>query len=498
MIDNFTLVMALFLSFILIFVWLIVKAYDKSKRYTDELQLNLHNNIELIAKIPLLEEIIDKQKIELQSLLDINDELKDENNHITIDNAKKDSQILYLNMNIVKLDNDLVLGKKEIFDLTQENIKNKELISKYRADWESQLVNNRRLKDDLDEQSKKLELKLEQIMNHTIESKIKKFDNYSMKELNTLLEPFKTNLNEFKRQVSQQQESGTAKFASLSKEIEYISKIGINIGEEAKNLAQALKGKKQMQGSWGEMILESVLEHSGLIKGKHFETQATYTDSEGKRKRPDVIVKLPQDRTVIIDSKVSLNDYMRYNAANSSSERDEAIKSMIKAFKNHIDTLSKKDYTEYKVGTLQHVFMFIPIESAFVLAVQNDTHLYEYALEKNIAVVNPSILIVSLKTIYLYWQSEQSSTLAIKLFEEAGSLYDKMYLFAQSFKEIGEQLQRVDNTYQIANKRLTEGNGNLLGKVENLKQLGARTKRDLKDRIEFQSIELDVNDIKEV
>jgi len=172
MIDNFTLVMALFLSFILIFVNLIVKAYDKSKRYTDELQLNLNNNIELIAKIPLLEEIIDKQKIELQSLLDINDELKDENNHITIDNAKKDSQILYLNMNIVKLDNDLVLGKKEIFDLTQENIKNKELISKYRADWESQLVNNRRLKDDLDEQSKKLELKLEQIMNHTIESKI--------------------------------------------------------------------------------------------------------------------------------------------------------------------------------------------------------------------------------------------------------------------------------------------------------------------------------------
>ena len=367
--------------------------------------------------------------------------------------------------------------------------------SKIEADLEAQEKNNQKLKDDFNEQSKRLELKLNEIMQNTLDSKIKKFDETSIKGLGDLLKPFKENLDTFKKKVEEQQESSIEKFASLSKEIEGVSKIGLSIGKEAENLATALKGKKQQQGSWGEMILESVLEHSGLLKDTHYETQSSYRDSEGNTKRPDVVIKLPQERTIIVDSKVSLNDYNQFIQAESEEEQNISKKAMVTAFKNHIDTLADKDYTEYKIGTLQYVFMFIPIEGAFSTAVQADPHLYEYALQKNIAIVNPSTLTVSLRTIYLYWQSEQSSTLAIKLFEEAGKLYDKMDNFAKSFKKIGTQLQTVNKTYDDAHKKLTEGTGNVLGRVEKLKHLGARTKGKLKDSIDFQAVELDMDDI---
>ncbi len=393
----------------------------------------------------------------------------------------------------VKKELEVVQEKYMILIETNSVIRSEK--SKLEADIEAQEKNNKKLKEDFELQSQKLELKLSEIMQNSLDSKIKKFDETSIKGLGDLLKPFKENLDTFKKKVEEQQESSIEKFASLSKEIEGVSKIGLNIGKEAENLATALKGKKQKQGSWGEMILESVLEHSGLLKGTHYETQSSYRDSEGNIKRPDVVVKLPQDRTIIIDSKVSLNDYNQFIQAESEEEQNISTKAMVTAFKNHIDTLADKDYTEYKIGTLQYIFMFIPIEGAFATAVQSDPHLYEYALQKNIAIVNPSTLTVSLRTIYLYWQSEQSSTLAIKLFEEAGKLYDKMDNFAKSFKKIGTQLQTVNKTYDDAHKKLTEGTGNVLGRVEKLKQLGARTKGKLKDSIEFQSTELDMDEI---
>lgn len=363
------------------------------------------------------------------------------------------------------------------------------------ADLGAQEKNNKKLKEDFEEQGKKLELKLGEIMQQALDNKIKKFDDTSVKGLSELLKPFRENLETFKKKVEEQQENSVERFASLSKEIEHVTKIGIGIGEEAHNLTKALKGKKQTQGSWGEMILESVLEHSGLLKGKHYETQTSYRDGEGNIKRPDVVINLPQERTIIVDSKVSLNDYEKYIRAETEEESTIAGKAMIAALRSHIDTLSTKDYTEYKIGTLQYVFMFIPIEGAFSTAVQIDPTLYEYALQKKIAIVNPSTLTVSLRTIYLYWQSEQSSGLAIKLFEEAGKLYDKMDGFTKSFKRIGTQLQTVNKTYDDAHKKLTEGTGNVLGRVENLKALGARTKGKLKDSIEFQSVELDMDSI---
>ncbi|MEK6658808.1 MAG: DNA recombination protein RmuC, partial [Campylobacterota bacterium] len=357
-------------------------------------------------------------------------------------------QISELKENISTLNQELLKKNETIETLREKYALIREKNSELQANLYAQQENNIKLQTEFNEQGKKLELKLNEIMQNSLEGKLKKFDETSLKSLDTILKPFKENIDSFKKKIEESQESSIKKFAELSKEIEQVTKAGMNISQEAQNLTTALKGKKQTQGSWGEMILESVLEYSGLLKNVHYQTQESYKDEQGKTKRPDVIIKLPQERTMIIDSKVSLVDYDNYIRAQSEEERVIAVEGIITAFKNHIDILDSKDYAHYKIGTLQYVFMFIPIEGAFALAVQKDPTLYEYALKKHIAIVNPSTLIVSLRTIYLYWQSEKSNSLSIKLFDEAGKLYDKMVGFADNFHRMGSQIKTLSSTYE--------------------------------------------------
>ena len=397
---------------------------------------------------------------------------------------------------VIAKNKEIVTCKSKMEILDAQNRELSIYNARLEAELHAQKEGNSALKSDLDEQGKKLELKLNAIMEQHLEQKLQKLDTASTKSLETLLKPFKENLDTFKKSVENSQESSIKKFAELSKEIELVARAGMNISKEAENLTKALKGKKQSQGSWGEMILESVLEYSGLIKRVHYETQESYKDEEGRTKRPDVVIKLPQERTIIIDSKVSLNSYDEFIRAESEEEKRIASKALCLAFREHIDTLDSKDYAHYKQGTLQYVFMFVPIEGAFSVAINEDPKLYEYALRKHIAIVNPSTLTVSLRTIYLYWQSEQSSTLASKLFEEAGKMYDKMVGFAESFKRVGTQLQTLNNSYESAHKQLSEGSGNILGRVENLKRLGAKATKNLKDaKIEYQDFNTDIESL---
>jgi len=471
---------------------------DKKEHELQQLNLAFQKDTErLNSKNSDLQNEITAHKDELKTAQKRIDLLIEENTTLTSQKSvlQADSNSLSESKNellqtIKLLKDDLTSSQVKIESLQENNSDLKAEKSKFQAELAAQQENNEKLKKDFEEQSKKLELKLNEIMQQNLDSKLKKFDETSMKSLDGLLKPFKENLDTFKKKVEDSQENSTKKFAELSKEIEQVTKAGMNISKEAESLTKALKGKKQMQGSWGEMILESVLEYSGLRKGVHYDTQESYKDEEGNTKRPDVIIKLPQERTIIIDSKVSLNDYNNYIHAETDEERLLATNGIVASFKNHIDTLDSKDYAHYKVGTLQYVFMFVPIEGAFAMAIQQDPKLYEYALKKHIAIVNPSTLTVSLRTIYLYWQSEQSNTLASKLFDEAGKLYDKMVGFSDSFGKIGKQLQTATSTYEHAHKQLTEGPGNLMGKVENLKRLGARTSKTLKDsKMEFQDFD---------
>jgi DNA recombination protein RmuC len=412
---------------------------------------------------------------------------------------------IFLKEYIKKLENEkdelnkMIVEKEGIIEeLTKEKFeeakKYVQQIASMQAQLEAQKESNERLKTEFEEQSKRLEESLDKIMRQHIEEKLKKLDETSIKNLDGVLKPLKENIENFRKRVEESQEYSTKKFAELSKEIEQIVKAGMNISEEAKNLANALKGKKQMQGRWGELVLETILETSGLLKGQHYETQESFQDESGKRKRPDVIVKLPGNKSIIIDSKVSLNNYDSFVRAELDEEREKYAKLLASDFKNHIDTLSGKDYAHYKSGTLQYVFMFVPIEGAFSVAMQANPSLYEYALEKNIVIVNPSTLIVTLRTVYLYWQSVESNTQAVKLFEEAGKLYDKIASFTNTFKTLGNQIDTVSRTYSKALGQLSEGKGNILSRTENLKRLGARTTKSLKDsKIDYQ--DLDLNDV---
>ncbi|MFK5881013.1 MAG: DNA recombination protein RmuC [Sulfurospirillum sp.] len=425
----------------------ILQQYEKQKGDNNDLQMQNHS---LVINLKALEEDIKKSKQDYEKWL------KEKSLSLNEANAKIENM------------------HDEIYSLKEEN-------SRHKAQLEAQLEGNKKLKADLEEQGRKLELKINEIMQNLLDTKMKKFDDSSMKSLKNLLKPFKDNLEEFKHKVEYSQEHSTKKFAELSKEIEQITKMSVDIGKEARSLTEALKGKKQTQGRWGEMILESVLEFSGLIKGKHYETQESYRDEQGATKRPDVVVKLPQERTIIIDSKVSLNDYDSYIKADSDKQRHICAKAVVNSFKNHINTLDSKDYSQYKTGTLQYIFMFVPIEGAFALAVQEDQSLYEYALDRHIAIVTPSTLTVSLRTIYLYWQSEQSSSNALKMFNVAGKLYDKMLIFAESFGKLGNQIQTVNNTYESAKTQFASGSGNLMKRTETLKALGAKTTKSLRN-----------------
>ncbi len=376
--------------------------------------------------------------------------------------------------------------KKELFSLKERHA---ELMEQKERAYEAKVFlqakmdameeANEKLKEHYEEQSKKLELKLNDLMQKTLESKIEKFDENSTKSLQNILKPFAESVESFKKRLEQTEEKNAKRFTELSKEIEFIGKASASLTQEAQNLAEALKGKKQTTGAWGEMILDSVLEYSGLLQGTHYEKQNSYRDENGELKRPDVVVKLPAGRSIVIDSKVSLVNYDRYVREENEEAKNIAAKALANNFKEHIDTLASKDYTRYDIGTLQYVFMFVPIEGAFSVALGADPSLYEYALKKHIAITTPSTLTVSLRTVYLYWQSEKSSHYALKLFEEAGKLYDKVVGFVTTFEKIGTQLSTVQNSYDDAYKQLAQGRGNLLTRVEKLKTLGAKTTKNL-------------------
>nr|MBP9612669.1 DNA recombination protein RmuC [Sulfurospirillum sp.] len=234
---------------------------------------------------------------------------------------------------VIAKNKEIVTCKSKMEILDAQNRELSIYNARLEAELHAQKEGNSALKSDLDEQGKKLELKLNAIMEQHLEQKLQKLDTASTKSLETLLKPFKENLDTFKKSVENSQESSIKKFAELSKEIELVARAGMNISKEAENLTKALKGKKQSQGSWGEMILESVLEYSGLIKGVHYETQESYKDEEGRTKRPDVVIKLPQERTIIIDSKVSLNSYDEFIRAESEEEKRIASKALCLAFR---------------------------------------------------------------------------------------------------------------------------------------------------------------------
>ncbi|MGY4492874.1 DNA recombination protein RmuC [Pseudomonas sp. TE3610] len=306
-----------------------------------------------------------------------------------------------------------------------------------------------------------------------------RFAETSNQRLGQLLDPLKERIQSFEKRVEESYQQEARERFSLGKELERLQQLNQRLSDEATNLTQALKGQKT-QGNWGELILERVLEHAGLEKGREYQTQVSLKGPDGERFQPDVLILLPGDKQVVVDSKVSLTAYQQYISADDPAVSQAALKQHVLSLRNHVKGLSGKDYNRLEgLHSLDFVLLFVPIEAAFSAALQAEPNLFQEAFDRQIVIVSPTTLLATLRVIDSLWKQERQSQNAREIAERAGWLYDKFVLFIQDLDEVGNRLQQLDKAYGAARNKLVEGRGNLVSRTEQLKLLGARASKSL-------------------
>ncbi|WP_223793712.1 DNA recombination protein RmuC [Marinobacter sp. F4216] len=339
-----------------------------------------------------------------------------------------------------------------------------------------------------------LKQEFENLANKIFEQKSERFSQQTRTSLDTLLNPFRDQLQDFRKRVEDVYTTETRDRQALRSEIKSLQELNRQITEEASNLTKALKGDKKIQGNWGELILERVLEKSGLRKGEEYETQGSYRDGDNQLLRPDVVVHLPDDRNLIIDSKVSLLAYQKWVNETEEDVRALALKEHVDAVRNHIRTLSEKDYSQLNgLRSPDFVLLFMPIEPAFVAAFQQDENLFAEAFERKIIVVTPTTLLATLRTIENIWRYERQSQNARRIADRAGAVYDKLRVFVEAMEKLGSQLQTAQGTYDSAMNTLTRGKGNLISQANRFVELGVRVKKELPKSVTERS-DVDIGD----
>lgn len=348
---------------------------------------------------------------------------------------------------------------------------------------------NQALQKLLDSQKEEIEKmqalakeEFQNLANRILEEKSKKFTDTNKENLDLLLKPLGENLENFKKKVSEVYENEARERFSLNNTIKMMMEQTTKISQEANNLATALKGQTKTQGDWGEMILERILEDSGLTKDREYFSQFNIKNENGENQRPDFVLKLPGNQIVIIDSKVSLNAYERMISAEDEEQRKQNLNLHISAMKRHIDTLAEKRYDNLK-ESLDFTIMFVPVESAFLTALQGDTQLWNYAYKKHIILLSPTNLIAYLKLISDVWKRDHHNKNAAEIARQAGALYDKFDGFVTDLLKIGKKMDDAKGDYENAMKKLSTGKGNLVGSVQKLKQLGAKASKNLPEAL---------------
>ncbi len=349
-------------------------------------------------------------------------------------------------------------------------------------------ANNENLEQKLSEQQeeiarvrREMTREFENLANKIFEEKGKSFKETNKESLQTLLNPLSEKIKNFEEKVEKNSKESIEHHATLKEQITNLTRLNNQMSEDAQSLVKALRGESKTQGTWGEQILEKLLEHSGLKKGVEYETQSNLTDDEtGGSRKPDVIVHLPDDKDLIIDSKVSLVAYDRFVNADTDEEREQAAKAHLDSVRKHIKELSEKRYQNLNgVKTLDFVFLFIPVEPAFSLALSLDDSLFTKALDQQIVIASPSTLLASLRAIASIWRQENQTRNATKIAEEAGKLYDKFVGFVEDLEKLGRQIDTSKKTYLEARNKLVDGRGNIVGKIENLKKMGAKSSKSI-------------------
>jgi DNA recombination protein RmuC len=363
-----------------------------------------------------------------------------------------------------------------------------------RADSVAQLEQISRLQTSLEEQGKqsveklglleqakdKMGAEFKAIANDIFESREQVFKQHSREQLSGLLDPLSERIKEFEQRVSDSYSQESRERFSLIREVRSLQDLNNRISKDAINLTNALKGENKTQGSWGEVILERVLEKSGLQKGREYEVQVTMINTDGRRRQPDVVVHLPEGKDVIVDAKVSLTAYEQYSSADDETVKREAIRMHIQSIRRHLKLLGEKDYQQLPgVNSLDFVLLFVPIEAAFALAVQEDASLFSDGFEKNIVIVSPSTLLTTLRTIQNIWRYEYQNRNAQEIAGRAGALYDKFVNFVGDLETIGNRVEAVQSAYQSAHNKLVSGRGSLVSRAEGMRELGAKVSKTM-------------------
>ncbi|NVK73922.1 MAG: DNA recombination protein RmuC [Oceanospirillaceae bacterium] len=330
------------------------------------------------------------------------------------------------------------------------------------------------------EQKRQNETEFKQMAQEIMSQQGQQLAKENERQLGSLLTPLGSQIQKFQESVEKSYQEEARERFSLVKEIKGLQQLNQKISDDAVSLTHALKGQNKLQGGWGEVILERILERSGLEKGREYETQASYQTEEGRRLQPDVVIHLPEGKQIIVDSKMVLISYLAYMEAETEEDRSRALKQHLDAVRRHMKELSAKSYHDLPgVTSLDFVLLFIPIEAAFGLALQGDNGLFSEAFEHNIIIVGPSNLLATLRTIQNIWRNEKQSQNAIEIARQAGAMYDKFSGFVQDMDDIGSKLDAVSRTHDAALKKLTAGRGNLLARAEKLKMMGAKTSKSL-------------------
>lgn len=400
--------------------------------------------------------------------------------------------IFFLQRGNKRIEQDM---KAEINKLTieKENLQKDQIeyireVSQIKALLQSKEEQLRIQQEELMNTRNQLNKDFQVLANQILEEKTLRFTDVNKANMEAILKPLNEKLGEFKSKVEETYDKESKQRFSLEERIRELVALNNQISEDANNLTKALKGNNKVQGNWGEMILESILEKSGLKKGEEYYAQEFITDENGNRIRneqqnymqPDIVVAYPGGRKIIIDSKVSLSAYVRYVEAENDDIRIISEKEHIISIKQHIDELSRKSYQDY-VESLDFVMMFIPTEPAYILAMQLDSSLWDYAYRKRILLISPTNLIASLKVVADLWKREYQSRNAIEIAKRGAALYDKFAGFVETLQDVGKNIERSQKAYDKAFSQLKEGNGNLIRQAEMLKELGVKAQKELPD-----------------
>jgi len=399
--------------------------------------------------------------------------------------------LLYMLLGSKNTVQELLNEKEEIVQDLEYELEQKELVKKDLQELQLQhAVLNTRYEDEVHTSKEKLEIlqnaknelskEFQNLSQRIFEEKSKQFSDTSKEQLELLLQPFREQIRNFSKEAREQFEVELKERHLLKNELATLKEMNQQLAQEALNLTKALKGENKTQGNWGEIVLAKILEQSGLREGVEYELQATRKSEEGKIYRPDVIIHMPQNRDIVVDSKVSLNAYERFVNAEDEALKKQYLKEHINSISRHIRELGEKRYEKLQgVHTLDFVLLFMPIEGAFLLALEYDGEFFKKAYEENILVVSPSTLLVTLRTIEHIWRVQKQEENAKRIAKEAEAMYDKLVGFVEEMHTMGRSLAKAQESYDTAMNRLSTGRGNIIKRAHNMKKLGLKPKKEL-------------------